>query len=174
MAQSLFKVLKLEHPYVEIDVLAPLWSVGLLERMPEVRSSICHALQHGRWQPPPSSGPMPHQPPTPYGYHQEQHPQQPQPHDTRSNFHVQGRSNNNALPNQQQRFNAPQPPRHQGYNFQAFAQQQPMPRIDSRPPPHQQRSSGRADGNVMNNLRAQLVSTLKQNRQLGQCNEKRR
>lgn len=49
MAQSLFKVLKLEQPHVSIDVLAPSWSVGLLSRMPEVRSLIPHSLGHGQW-----------------------------------------------------------------------------------------------------------------------------
>ncbi len=49
MAQSLFKVLKREHPGVAIDVLAPLWSDGLLRRMPEVRNPIAHSIQHGQW-----------------------------------------------------------------------------------------------------------------------------
>jgi len=48
MAQSLFKVLKREQPYVNIDVLAPTWSQGLLQRMPEVRHSIPHSIEHGQ------------------------------------------------------------------------------------------------------------------------------
>ncbi len=52
MAQSLFKVLKREQPDVSIDVLAPTWSDGLLQRMPEVRNSIPHNIKHGQfgWQ----------------------------------------------------------------------------------------------------------------------------
>jgi heptosyltransferase-2 len=48
MAQSLFKVLKREQPGVNIDVLAPTWSEGLLQRMPEVRRAIPHTIQHGQ------------------------------------------------------------------------------------------------------------------------------
>ena len=52
MAQSLFKVLKHEQPNVMIDVLAPTWSEGLLQRMPEVHQFISHTIQHGQlgWQ----------------------------------------------------------------------------------------------------------------------------
>jgi len=52
MAQSLFKVLKREQPGVNIDVLAPTWSEGLLKRMPEVRNPIPHSIKHGKfgWQ----------------------------------------------------------------------------------------------------------------------------
>ena len=46
MAQSLFKVLKLEQPDVQIDVLAPTWSEGLLHRMPEIRRIISHTIEH--------------------------------------------------------------------------------------------------------------------------------
>jgi heptosyltransferase-2 len=46
MAQSLFKVLKYEQPCVNIDVLTPLWSEGLLKRMPEVRHIISHTIEH--------------------------------------------------------------------------------------------------------------------------------
>ncbi|KHD05549.2 ADP-heptose--LPS heptosyltransferase [Candidatus Thiomargarita nelsonii] len=46
MAQSLFKVLK--QADVNIDVLAPTWSQGLLQRMPEVRHSISHSIEHGQ------------------------------------------------------------------------------------------------------------------------------
>ncbi len=48
MAQSLFKVLKTRHPEQPIDVLAPGWSLPLLERMPEVRAGIEMPLGHGR------------------------------------------------------------------------------------------------------------------------------
>ena len=48
MAQSLFKVLKQRHPEQAIDVLAPGWSLPLLERMPEVRAGIEMPLGHGR------------------------------------------------------------------------------------------------------------------------------
>jgi len=52
MAQSLFKVLKREQPKVTIDVLAPTWSEGLLQRMPEVRYIFPHTIEHGQlaWQ----------------------------------------------------------------------------------------------------------------------------
>ena len=48
MAQSLFKVLRQQRPDVEIDVLAPGWSLPLLERMPEVSKAIDMPLGHGR------------------------------------------------------------------------------------------------------------------------------
>jgi heptosyltransferase-2 len=47
MAQSLFKVLKREQPEVNIDVLAPTWNEGLLQRMPEVRHIFSHTMKHG-------------------------------------------------------------------------------------------------------------------------------
>lgn len=47
MAQSLFITLKQHHPQAEIDVLAPAWSVPLLERMPEVREAITVPVGHG-------------------------------------------------------------------------------------------------------------------------------
>ncbi|MEY5100998.1 MAG: ADP-heptose-LPS heptosyltransferase [Pseudomonadota bacterium] len=56
MAQSLFMTLKAADPAVEIDVLAPGWSLPILERMPEVRRGIAMPLGHGefglgkRWQ----------------------------------------------------------------------------------------------------------------------------
>ncbi|MFV1985562.1 MAG: lipopolysaccharide heptosyltransferase II, partial [Thiohalomonadales bacterium] len=46
MAQSLFITLKKQNPDVEIDVLAPDWSVGLIARMPEVSNAISLATQH--------------------------------------------------------------------------------------------------------------------------------
>lgn len=48
MAQSMLKVLKQRHPEQAVDVLAPGWSLPLLERMPEVRAGIEMTLGHGR------------------------------------------------------------------------------------------------------------------------------
>lgn len=48
MAQSLFKALRHSLPGTPIDVLAPTWSLPLLNRMPEVRSGIEMPLGHGR------------------------------------------------------------------------------------------------------------------------------
>ncbi|MDM8562708.1 lipopolysaccharide heptosyltransferase II [Candidatus Marithioploca araucensis] len=48
MAQTLFRVLKSEQPERCIDVLSPLWSEGLLKRMPEVRCIIPHTIEHGQ------------------------------------------------------------------------------------------------------------------------------
>ncbi len=48
MAQSLFKVLRQQRPDVQIDVLAPGWSLPLLQRMPEVADAIDMPLGHGR------------------------------------------------------------------------------------------------------------------------------
>lgn len=48
MAQSLFKVLKQRHPEAVINVLAPAWSLPLLERMPEVNKGIVMPLGHGK------------------------------------------------------------------------------------------------------------------------------
>lgn len=47
MAQSLFKLLKQRDPDLSIDVLAPSWSHGLLERMPEVRQTWVLPFAHG-------------------------------------------------------------------------------------------------------------------------------
>lgn len=49
MAQSLFIRLKQLNPDCRIDVLAPAWSLPLLERMPEVRSGISMPLNHGEF-----------------------------------------------------------------------------------------------------------------------------
>ncbi len=49
MAQSLFKALRANDPDVAIDVLAPGWSLPLLERMPEVRQGIVMPLGHGKF-----------------------------------------------------------------------------------------------------------------------------
>jgi len=48
MAQSLFKLIKKLNPQTEIDVLAPAWSLPLLERMPEISSGIIMTLGHGQ------------------------------------------------------------------------------------------------------------------------------
>lgn len=47
MAQCLFKLLKQRDPHVEIDVLAPAWSLPLLARMPEVAEAIVMPVGHG-------------------------------------------------------------------------------------------------------------------------------
>jgi heptosyltransferase-2 len=49
MAQSLFMSLKQSFPNCLIDVLAPAWSLPLLERMPEVAKAIVMPLQHGQF-----------------------------------------------------------------------------------------------------------------------------
>ncbi len=48
MAQSLFMTLKSHYPQCQIDVLAPAWSLPLLERMPEVTQGIVMPLIHGQ------------------------------------------------------------------------------------------------------------------------------
>jgi heptosyltransferase-2 len=50
MAQSLFIVLKQQNPEHTIDVLAPGWSLPILERMPEVRRGIVMPVGHGKLQ----------------------------------------------------------------------------------------------------------------------------
>lgn len=47
MAQSLFRLLDDRSPGVTIDVVAPAWSVPLLERMPEVRRAVPLPIGHG-------------------------------------------------------------------------------------------------------------------------------
>jgi len=49
MAQSLFKTLKQREPAAEIDVIAPQWSVPVIERMPEVRRGIGLPIGHGEF-----------------------------------------------------------------------------------------------------------------------------
>ncbi len=49
MAQSLFKALAARHPGLALDVLAPLWSHGILARMPEVRRALVAPFGHGRF-----------------------------------------------------------------------------------------------------------------------------
>lgn len=48
MAQSLFKLLKARASDAAIDVVAPRWTLPLLERMPEVRAAIPLDLGHGQ------------------------------------------------------------------------------------------------------------------------------
>ena len=48
MAQSLFITLNNAQPDCQIDVLAPAWSLALLERMPEVAKAIAMPLSHGQ------------------------------------------------------------------------------------------------------------------------------
>ncbi len=48
MAQSLLATLHERFPHRRIDVLAPAWSLPLLERMPEVARAIAQPLGHGR------------------------------------------------------------------------------------------------------------------------------
>jgi heptosyltransferase-2 len=47
MAQSLFKSLTVLHPGLQLDVLAPAWSHGILARMPEVRRALEAPFSHG-------------------------------------------------------------------------------------------------------------------------------
>lgn len=49
MAQSLFMALKKNQPDSQIDVLAPAWSMGLLERMPEISNTFVMPLTHGEF-----------------------------------------------------------------------------------------------------------------------------
>ncbi len=49
MAQSLFIALKNTHPDCRIDVLAPSWTLSLLERMPEVSKAIAMPLPRGKF-----------------------------------------------------------------------------------------------------------------------------
>jgi heptosyltransferase-2 len=49
MAQSLFMALKQQHKHCAIDVLAPSWSLPILERMPEVRKGINMPFVHGQF-----------------------------------------------------------------------------------------------------------------------------
>ena len=47
MAQSLYKLLRSQSPAAEIHVVAPPWSLPVLERMPEVARGIELAVGHG-------------------------------------------------------------------------------------------------------------------------------
>ena len=48
MAQALYKLLKQQTPRAEIHVVAPTWSLPVLERMPEVARGIELAVGHGQ------------------------------------------------------------------------------------------------------------------------------
>ena len=48
MAQSLFKALRQREPAPRVHVLAPPWTLPLLERMPEVAASVEMPVGHGR------------------------------------------------------------------------------------------------------------------------------
>lgn len=48
MAQTLFKALKAEQPLLEIDVLAPAWTLPLTERMPQVNRGLLFPFKHGQ------------------------------------------------------------------------------------------------------------------------------
>ena len=50
MAQPLFKRLHQRHPGLELDVLAPDWTLPLLARMPEVREAIPNPFGHGEFK----------------------------------------------------------------------------------------------------------------------------
>lgn len=102
------------------------------------------------------------------GHHAQRHPQQQRPHHQQQHY--------------QQRHQQQQ--QQQGFNFQAFANQQQGGRQQQQHrPPHQQQQqhqqqqsrsqSTSANKNVMSSLRAQLVSTLKQNRNSGQGQDRR-
>lgn len=47
LAQPLFKLLHARHPGLALDVLAPQWTLPLLQRMPEVRRAIASPFSHG-------------------------------------------------------------------------------------------------------------------------------
>lgn len=46
MAQALFITLKQQYPDSEIDVIAPSWSVPLIERMPEIKRAVELPIRH--------------------------------------------------------------------------------------------------------------------------------
>ncbi|WP_182026386.1 lipopolysaccharide heptosyltransferase II [Vibrio rotiferianus] len=47
MSQSLYKVIKQQHPNCTIDVIAPGWCKPILERMPEINQAIDMPIGHG-------------------------------------------------------------------------------------------------------------------------------
>jgi heptosyltransferase-2 len=49
MAQSLFKQLKANNSECKIDVVAPKWSLPVIERMPEVRQGLALDIDHGEF-----------------------------------------------------------------------------------------------------------------------------
>jgi len=48
MAQPLYRLLAERHPDLALDVLAPGWTLSLLQRMPEVRQAIENPFAHGQ------------------------------------------------------------------------------------------------------------------------------
>ena len=48
MAQSLFITLKNENPDCQVDVVAPQWSIPMIERMPEVNQAIALPVKHNQ------------------------------------------------------------------------------------------------------------------------------
>ncbi|MGH8770908.1 MAG: lipopolysaccharide heptosyltransferase II, partial [Burkholderiales bacterium] len=49
LAQPLFKRLHARYPGLMLDVLAPRWTLPLLERMPQVRTAIANPFVHGEF-----------------------------------------------------------------------------------------------------------------------------
>jgi len=49
MAQGLYKAIRTKNPEAQIDVIAPQWSAGVLQRMPEVRQVIEMPVGHGQF-----------------------------------------------------------------------------------------------------------------------------
>lgn len=49
MAQTLFKLIKQSEASNQIDVLAPEWSLPVLQRMPEIRNIIAMPVKHGEF-----------------------------------------------------------------------------------------------------------------------------
>ena len=47
LAQPLFRLLHQKHPGLALDVLAPQWTLPLLQRMPEVRRALPNPFDHG-------------------------------------------------------------------------------------------------------------------------------
>jgi heptosyltransferase-2 len=47
LAQPLFRLLHETHAQAAVDVLAPAWTLALLERMPEVRHAVLNPFGHG-------------------------------------------------------------------------------------------------------------------------------
>ena len=50
MSQSLYRLLKQQYPFSQIDVLAPQWCLDIVKRMPEVTHTIVMPVGHGRFQ----------------------------------------------------------------------------------------------------------------------------
>lgn len=51
LAQSLFATLKARNPAPRVEVLAPAWSLPLLDRMPQVDEAVAAPFGHGRLMP---------------------------------------------------------------------------------------------------------------------------